>query len=75
LIGVTPASVTELPRENELLERQMTALAEMNAGDWRAQDAGLKLADFECKHGALPGDQGITCSCWDGEPVTLSIAA
>jgi hypothetical protein len=23
------------------------------------------LADFECDHGFLPCDPGVTCECWD----------
>jgi hypothetical protein len=42
-------------------------LAEL-LGNWSddtlAQVRGIRLADFECRHGKLPGDAGEPCGCW-----------
>jgi hypothetical protein len=35
-------------------------------GDWLAMDRRIPLADFECRHGRLPGDMGKDCDCWRG---------
>lgn len=32
--------------------------------DWAAWNDGMPLADFECRHGSLPEDPHVSCTCW-----------
>lgn len=32
--------------------------------DYYAMQRGVALADFECRHDALPHDAHVTCDCW-----------
>jgi hypothetical protein len=37
------------------------------AASWDYRDRlPLPMADFECGHGFLPNDNGVTCECWGG---------
>lgn len=33
--------------------------------DLRQAEAGVRMADFECPHGRLPGDRSEPCGCFD----------
>jgi hypothetical protein len=39
--------------------------------DMRVWNAGMSLADFECRHGSLPEDPVIECDCWGRDPNRL----
>lgn len=57
-----------------LTDVAMDAALASSFADFDALAAGVRLADFECSHGRLPGDTSTPCGCYPSETREAALA-